>query len=225
MNKDKIIKIASVVFGVIIALLIVFFGFKILQSRISGAAGAEPVGVVCEAGVDSAKIQYTTGSAVQGVVQYGTSASSLTFFAPEDTATTTHSVDLQLLTAGTTYNFNIKVGDIEYDNGGVTWTCSTKDDIATKKDDSSAVPLPTLPLVTPTAAPTEAPSIAPTIDASSRLDEIKAKFKDGRYTKVSDCVADYAGADYSAALPCTQAYLQSRPTGVVTPSPSPTTKP
>lgn len=150
MNNPKILKIASIVIGVFIAILLLVLGFNIFQSVFTRAADYEPRDVVItDIAQNSVKIGWTTGVDSQGVIEYGTTTTALNFFAPEPQKTKTHSVDLTLLSPGSTYYFQIRIGDQKYDNGGVPWTFTTKG-----ADQSVA---------SPTAVPTQAPvAVSPT---------------------------------------------------------------
>ncbi len=141
-------KLASIGIGVVIAILLLVMGFKVFSGVFTRAADFEPRDVVVSnIAQNSAKLSWTTGVETQGVVEYGTSPTSLNFFAPEPQKIKTHAVDLTLLSPNTTYYFQIRIGDKKYDNGGVPWTFTTK---GTEK---SVVPT-TTPLVNPTAKPT-----------------------------------------------------------------------
>lgn len=76
----------------------------------------------------TAEIYWTTQDETQGLIQYGTSASELTLLAPEVTAGKEHVQNLTLLQPSTTYYFRIKIGEKEFDNGGVPWTFGTKEE-------------------------------------------------------------------------------------------------
>lgn len=145
-NQNLLKKIAAVTIGLILFILIVYFGFQILGSR---AADMEPREVIIsEITQNSATISWTTAVETQAVIEYGTSATALNFFAPEAQRSKKHQVDLTLLSPSTTYYFQIRIGDKKYDNGGVPWTFTTKSATATSS------------LTTPTISPTS--SIAPT---------------------------------------------------------------
>ncbi len=125
MEKDVLVrKIAAVVIGLIIFILMVFVGFRIFGTR---AADSLPQDVVISnIERNSVRINWTTGVDTQGVIEYGTSPTALNFFAPEAEKTKNHSVDLTLLSPSTTYYFVIRIGEKRYDNGGVPWTFTTK---------------------------------------------------------------------------------------------------
>jgi hypothetical protein len=113
------------------------------------AADFEPRDVVVSnIAENSAKLSWATGIETQGVVEYGTSPTSLNFFAPEPQKIKTHAVDLTLLSPNTTYYFQIRIGDKKYDNGGVPWTFTTKGTV------KSVISTPTPAPVAPTAKPT-----------------------------------------------------------------------
>ncbi len=141
-------KIASIAIGTVIAILLLVMGFKVFQGVFTRAADYEPRDVVIsDISQNSAKLSWATGVETQGVVEYGTTPTALNFFAPEAQKIKNHSLDLTLLSPGSTYYFQIRIGDKKYDNGGVPWTFTTK---GTEKS------------VVPTAAPTQSTAVKPT---------------------------------------------------------------
>ncbi len=148
MKDSKTIRIVATVVGVILAIGLIFIGFKVFSSVFTRASDVEPrdviIGTVTQ---NSANISWSTGVVTQGVVEYGTSPTALNFFAPDQAATQNHSIDLTLLSPTTTYYFQIRVGQNKFDNGGVPWTFTTKGSSPT----------------------TQAPTLAPTSPASSTL--------------------------------------------------------
>ena len=104
-----------------------FFIFQFFQNSLTRAVDTAPHSVdITDITENSAHVVWTTDRESQGVVEYGTSPTSLSFFAPEGEKTAKHSVPLTLLSENTSYYFRIKVGDSAYDNAGVPWTFSTK---------------------------------------------------------------------------------------------------
>ncbi len=127
MGNKTVTKIASITIGIVLAILIIILGFKLFQSVFTRAEDLIPQDVVVsDISENSAKLTWATAQETQGVVEYGTSPTALNFFAPEATKTKSHSVDLTLLSPGTTYYAQIRIGDKKYDNGGVPWTFTTK---------------------------------------------------------------------------------------------------
>lgn len=109
----------------------------------SRAADTAPSGVtVSEITQNSGKVVWTTGQDSQGVIEYGTSPTSLNFFAPESEKAQNHSVDLTLLSPSTTYYFQLRIGDKKYDNSGVPWTFTTKAQNSGDEQDNTS-PTPT----------------------------------------------------------------------------------
>lgn len=103
------------------------FIFQFFQNSFTRASDSAPRAVdIVDSTENSVSIIWTTDRESQAVVEYGTSPTSLTFFAPEGEKTTNHSVPLTLLSENTTYYFRIKVGNTIYDNAGVPWIFSTK---------------------------------------------------------------------------------------------------
>lgn len=127
MNNHTTTRIASIIIGSLIAIVIIFFGFKLFSEVFTRAADVEPRDVVVsDITQNSIKISWSTGQESQGVVEYGTTPTALNFFAPESQSTRTHSLDLTLLSPATTYYFQVRIADKKYDNGGVPWTFTTK---------------------------------------------------------------------------------------------------
>jgi len=164
MNNPLIKKLVPTIIGVVIFVVIAFVGLRILGSR---AADVAPGNVtISEVTAGSAKITWTTDQPAIGAVKYGTAEGTLNFYATETAKdpATNHSADLTLLSPGSMYYFQIQIGDKMYDNGGVSWTFSTK---GSGETEGSAVVTPTAtPRVLPTAAPTpvqrvELPTAAP----------------------------------------------------------------
>lgn len=152
MEKNLLLKkISAVVIGLIIFVLMVVLGFRIFGTR---AADTQPQDVVISnIERNSVRINWTTGVDTQGVIEYGTSATALNFFAPEAEKTKNHSVDLTLLSPTTTYYFVIRIGEKRYDNGGVPWTFTTKgvnDQPAVQQPSPTSKVLPNTQNLTPT---------------------------------------------------------------------------
>lgn len=179
MNDPKLMKIASIGIGVVIAILLLVMGFKVFSGVFTRAADYEPRDVVVSnIAENSTKLSWATGVEAQGVVEYGTSPTSLNFYAPEPQKTKTHSVDLTLLSPNTTYYFQIRIGEQKYDNGGVPWTFTTKG--AAKSVVTS--PTPVIPAATkPTPVQTlEIPTTGtPQICNETDCAKIKLKFGKG----------------------------------------------
>ncbi len=156
-SQQLIKKITAIVIGLIVFFLLVYFGFRILGSR---AADMEPREVlITEITQNSAVISWTTGIETQGVIEYGTSATALNFFAPETQSSKNHEVTLTLLSPSTTYYFQIRVGDKKYDNGGVPWTFTTKGASV-----SNPITTSTPTGVALTSAPTQTPTPIQVLD-------------------------------------------------------------
>lgn len=147
LDQKIIKKISAIIVGLILFVLIVYFGFQILGSR---AADVEPRDVIIsEITQNAATISWSTGVETQAVIEYGTSPTALNFFAPESQRTKNHQVDLTLLSPATTYYFQIRIGDKKYDNGGVPWTFTTKSAQTAN------------PIISPTSLPTPTANLTP----------------------------------------------------------------
>lgn len=171
MNNKFTTKFLYIGFGVVIGILLIIMGFRTVQNLFTRAEDIAPRDVVTgEITQNSAKIVWTTGEESQGVVKYGTSPTALNFFAPETQKTRNHSADLTLLSPGTTYYFQIRIGEKDYDNGGVPWT------LATKNIEKQTV-VPTAPPL-----PTQAQA-APSSCNETNCDKIKGKLGQGCSTR------------------------------------------
>lgn len=141
MKRKTFRRIITVLIGTIISIPILVFGFIFVEGQLTRANDAAPRDVVVtNVGDTSATIQWTTDQETQGVVEYGTTPTSLVFFAPEVTRTNDHTVNLTLLTPSTTHYFQIRVGDETFDNGGVPWTFTTRSEGVNSEIDPTATP-------------------------------------------------------------------------------------
>jgi len=154
LNFDpKVIKISSVVIGIVIAMILGLMALN-LGGVFTRASDVEPRDVVIsDINQNNAKISWATGIETQGVVEYGTTPTALNFFAPEASRTKNHLVELTLLSPQTTYYFQIRIGDKKYDNGGVPWTFTTKG----SQTQPAIQPTPTVASLSPTQSPTPTP--------------------------------------------------------------------
>lgn len=216
--EDKKIRIISIVLGIIIGLILIFFGFTLIQRVFIRAGNIAPRDVVVsEITNGSATITWSTSEDSQGVVEYGTSPSSLNFFAPETEQTKSHKVELTLLSPNTTYYFQIKIGDRQFDNGGVPWTFTTK-----ASAESQPLVSPTKSLSIPPekkAQPTpisqvEVPAASATpVSSTGRCDETdceKIKSKIGQGCDVSDYTRCLKSASPTPTrTPCTDSDCQA----------------
>ena len=70
MDKKKIIKISSIIIGVILSILVVIVGFNLLQNVVTNASDIEPRDVlVSDKTENSAKLTLTTGPKTKGDAQ------------------------------------------------------------------------------------------------------------------------------------------------------------
>jgi hypothetical protein len=183
MKRNRLSRPLAIVIGIFLSVGMMFLGFNIFQGVFTRATDERPDDVVItEVTSSTAKISWTTGiEATGGLVQYGTSPTSLTSFAPADTAKTKdHSVMLTLLQPGTTYYFEISYGENnKFDNGGVPWMITTKAEGA----DSAAASDEAAPVKTAiTAIPTDKPAVVAGCTVTECA-EIKSKLGKGCSTQ------------------------------------------
>jgi len=125
--NGKKIKLVFFILTVFICLPVISFLFLAAKGLITQASNAQPEDVVAvEITKSSAAIAWVTTKKTQGVVEYGTSPTTLTFYAPEVEAKKEHSVPLTLLTPATTYYYQLNIDGTIYNNEGVAWTFTTK---------------------------------------------------------------------------------------------------
>ncbi len=150
-------KTLTIVLGVVVGLLVLAGGFLLVQGVFTQASDSAPRDIVINGLTENgAKVSWTTDQETQGIIEYGSSPTSLNLFAPEGAKNKSHTVELTLLTGNTSYYFQIRIGDTKYDNGGVPWTFTTK---------SKTSLTPTVAQVSPTATPSAgviSPTVAPT---------------------------------------------------------------
>lgn len=146
----------------------IFLGQR--ASQFFARASACPAGGVSavQVAANSAVVSWETSDVSQGRVEYGTSATNLTFQAPEATSGKTHNVPLTLLTPNTVYYYLVTIGSNKCDSSGqscsgvcVPWTFTTS--ALTQQQQIVA----TLPPATPSAtlvppAPTSSASVSAT---------------------------------------------------------------
>ena len=120
-------RILPIIIGLIISLLVLIFGWSILEKVFTRASDFMPRDVIVYKITNiSATLEFFTGQEAQSIVEYGVSADKMNLIAPETQRTKNHSIVLNSLTPSTTYYFQIKIGDKVFNNGGVPWTFVTK---------------------------------------------------------------------------------------------------
>jgi hypothetical protein len=177
MNLKKVLAIGI---GVVLGIIVIFLGFTLLQGVFTRATDVKPQDVVISGVTEnSAEVTWTTEQETLSNVEYGTSPTALSFSSPETEKTKSHSVDLTLLSKNTTYYFQIAVADEKYDNGGIPWTFTTKNEESTSAIDVVPTASPTAVLI-PTTLPTVAPSGTCNL---ANCEDMKANFGRGCTTQ------------------------------------------
>jgi len=184
-GKGKAKSLIVIVILVLVGVLAVF-GLDTAKDIFSSAAGgAEPIGVKVEETANSAVITWSTEKEAMAVLQYGTTPASLLLRALETNPSVSHKVSISPLKSGTTYYFNIRVGDDIFDNGGIPYSFKTEAGEA-KVGESVGGPIPS-----PTEAVQTAPVPTGTGTESSTGDE-KCSFLNDHYGD-TDSEYDYNG--------------------------------
>lgn len=155
----------------------IFLGQR--ASQFFARASACPAGGVSavQVAANSAVVSWETSDVSQGRVEYGTSATNLTFQAPEATSGKTHNVPLTLLTPNTVYYYLVTIGSNKCDSSGqscsgvcVPWTFTTS--ALTQQQQIVATLPPATPsatLVPPSATPTKIATTSGTPAPTSTL--------------------------------------------------------
>lgn len=155
--KSKV-SIKTIIIIVILLLVGVLgvLGINTARTYLSGAsADLAPKNVLGKPNEDgkSATITWLTDKASMGVVEYGTTPASLLLRVPESSQSTSHSVVLSSLKAGTNYYFRVRVGDEVFDNNGIPFSFKTKvSDTETKVIPANVTIVPSVALL-PTSIP------------------------------------------------------------------------
>ncbi len=184
-------KALAIVIGVVLGIIVIFLAFTLAQNVLTRATNVKPQDVVISSVTqNSAKVTWTTDQETLSNIEYGTSATALSFSAPETEKTKSHSVDLTLLSKSTTYYFQIAVGGQKYDNGGIPWTFTTRSGEGdSQTGGANPIASPTAALttaVTPTTLPTAIPSPTVVITGGcnfSNCEDMKANFGKGCTTQ------------------------------------------
>lgn len=136
---------------IIVILLLVgvlgVLGVNTARTYLSGAsADLVPKNVLGKGNEDgkSGTITWTTDKETMGVVEYGTTPASLLLRAPESSQSTSHSVVLSPLKAGTNYYFRIRVGEDVFDNNGIPYSFKTLAAVVEPTQIPTVVLLPTV---------------------------------------------------------------------------------
>lgn len=191
-SKTSLSKVFSVILGLIIAVILIYMGFRLVQNTILRAEDIAPRDVVVNQITDrSVNITWATGRETQSVLEYGVSPTSMNFFLPETEKVASHSVKLTLLSPKTTYYFQIRTGEQKWDNGGVPWMFTTLE-TGEAQQNQEAVLSPTKIMPSPTQSSTQIQDVGESKVVDCKTDnceEIKVKIGKG-------CTAQ----DYSRCL-------------------------
>ncbi len=230
--KEKQVRLITMALGAVTALLLGILGFRFLGEFLTSRASSVAPQNVNISGITqtSALVKWGTDQETQSVIEYGTTPTSLTFFAPEATRSKEHSVELNLLGKGTTYYFQVKTGDKVFDNGGVPWTFTTlSGDENADAERPATTPSPTAG-ATPEATVTAQPTTPVTKDTNCVLSEYKARFytTDTKYDQDNNGVVNSRDWSYCQAKQGDLAPSSTptppgslTPTTTLTPSPTP----
>jgi len=163
MNKEKVTKMASIVVGLILAIVLVIFGVRVLQNR-AGRAEVNPDNVRVEgANQNGFTVTFSARKNLDAKLDYDTECkedanlfATCTAGAPLDGGDVKYECPVTLASLDTTYYFIINAGGKTYDNSGTCFQAktlggetsqSTPDGVLTPRPTRvpTAMPKPTLP--------------------------------------------------------------------------------
>ncbi len=171
----KLSKSAGIIILLALALAATIFGgYKVAGNMAKASSCSAQKVSSAQVTPNSAVIAWESSEVTQGRVEYGTTATSLSFTAPEATSGKVHNVPLTLLTPNTSYYYLIAIGDNRCDSTGqscssncIPWSFSTTSVIQpTVAALTTIAPLPTS-FPTSVAPVTETTTVAPTLSGSS----------------------------------------------------------
>lgn len=183
MNKDKVIKLLSIVIGLLITIGLIWFGLRFVQR--GRAVSLTPADIKIDKITNTSfQVCYQTTSGLPPVLKYGQSATALNYLLPAsetkdvDNGEAVYCHEATLLTCGT-YYFVINISDQEFTNAGVPFSVQLTG-CATDTTDTTPIP----DKVTPTKVATVSPTVevTPTV-AVKPLSDIK------------DCEAELKNSD------------------------------
>ena len=187
MEKDRMTRIAAIIVGIILAIVLIFFGFRIVQQRFGSAAGT-PTDIV-GSGITTNSFDVTFSVSDQcdnNKVVYGldcTPTGTNLFSQCTATNTTTSNISdctcpMTLLSPNTTYHWYLTSGTNTYKNASVCYTTTTKSEA-----ESSA------PSLSPTQTQTQAPTAVPTASGGTSTAQLTPA------DQVTDCkfIEDHLG--------------------------------
>src|SRR3989344_5434938 len=187
MSKEKIVKLASIVIGLLITIVLIWFGLRFVQRGKAIDLNPQDIKIENVTGT-SFRVTYTTRANLQPVVNYGTSSTALNFLVPPSETNdlgndqTKYMHDITLLTPGT-YYFVIRIGEEEINNAGVPFSVQVGEGAGVTPTFGVGL-LPTQAIeATPTATlPTAAPAIKPLSEIKNCATDMKSAdgtIKDG----------------------------------------------
>ena len=235
-KKQIYIIIMSVTIPILVGGMI--YGFIYLQktTRASEEAPLNVLGQSSEA--KSATISWETAKDTIATVEYGITPdpSGFTFTAISQNPSTSHTVSLSSLQPGTTYYYQIRIGDTVYDNGGALWSFTTppSTEISTTPEASpsaslsptttaSIVPTPTK---TATLSGTLTPSATPSATITATISATISASTSASICNTTDCTSvlrnlgsQCSTADYIKCLFNVKGSQTPTPSGSATPTP------
>lgn len=167
-------KLFGVLVVVVLLLLIAVFGGKQAATYFARASSCMATKIVSnQVTSNTAVISWETSDVSQGRIDYGTSATNMSFSIPEGSSGKTHNVPLTLLTPNTVYYYLVTIGNSSCDSSGQSCsgaTCVpfsfTTSSVAVQQQPVEVIVSPT-PLASPTVStPTIAVSSVPTVKPS-----------------------------------------------------------
>jgi len=148
-QKPNKLRIIAIITGIMIGLPLCTYLFFSATSFFARASDEIPRDVtISHINSTSAIIVWTTDKETLSVVEYGLDPVELSLYGPELEPKREHEVELNLLSPGTTYYFQIRHNDTVYDNAGVPWTFTTRTSDGSEVEQVRGVMTELTPLVT-----------------------------------------------------------------------------
>lgn len=157
---EKAGKLISIIIGLALAAVVVFFGFRIFQQRFGQASAAPTIRTENITGTSFNVVCEGTSANCDGQIMYDTTCSpNLTLFAAPasvettDAGTTRVTYVVDLRTPDTDYFFKLRAGATTFDNAGTCYTARTTNGV-----DAQPTSLTPGPSGTATASASPAPT-------------------------------------------------------------------
>lgn len=193
-NKEKAIKLVSIVVGLLITVILIWFALRYVQGGRAVDLVPSDIDYTSAITENSFVVKYETRCGLQPVVNYGSTATTLNYLVPPEDSQElgnercSYAHKVGLLTESPQY-FIIKIGEEEVTNAGVPFMVTltgggtVTPTVAELSPTAEASASPTVVATTPTVGPTEAGTLKPlseVTDCNAELKDANGMLKEGR---------------------------------------------